>query len=438
MPGEPHLPDRANAVLSPGSPAPARDEGDASARQAAGVVGNTRLTSLLGVTLLALLVLQVASALFFALLVYNVAFFTGPAYDIVRPVHFFVGFALLPLVGLKLASTGWRFSRYYLRSDAYHRAGPPSWTARLIAPLLIVSGISVLASGVEMWSFQNQLGWPWTAIHNVAAFTFVTVLVIHVVLHVRQAHREAAADLAGTPAVATATPAAPVREPVGGAVTRRAILGLGLAGAVALGVGASGWPSASLAWLMPRRAGDGALNFPVMNYEGGMQVVDAARWRLRVTGAVARPLELSEADILALPWVERTYALNCVTGWAATRTWRGVPLATLLAMAGPHPDWAHADIRSTSGYHWDHRRSELTLDGTLLCTHINGVRLNDAHGYPVRLIIPGTVGESNIKWVDGIRVATGAPELYLGEHVDFSNPTVTGPLLPADPAGRPG
>ena len=408
------------------------------ARGAAGVVGNTRFTSTLGVLLLALLVLQIGSAVFFALLTYNVAFFNGPTYDIVRPVHFFVGFALMPLLGLKLASTGWRFGRYYLRSRYYKAAGPPSWTGRLIAPLLIVSGISLFASGVEMWSFQNQLGWPWTAIHNVAAFTFVSVLVVHLILHAVQAHRDAAADLAGKPAVSDSDDGAAVVEPFGGRVTRRVLLGSAVVAGAALGAGASGWPSPALAWLMPRRAGSGALDFPVMNYEGGMQRVDVAAWRLRVTGEVNNPLELTEDDVLNLPWVERTYALNCVTGWSATRTWRGVQLSTLLAMAGAHRDWSHADIRSTSGYHWDHRRGDLVLAGTLLCTHVNGTRLNDDHGYPLRLIIPGTVGESNIKWVDGIDVRFGAPQLYLGEHVDFSNPTVTGPLLPPDPAGHPG
>lgn len=438
MPGEQHFPERNDPVLSATSPE--RGTSGFIARADAGVVGNSRLTSLLGVVLLALLAIQVVSALFFALLTYNVAFFNGPTYDIVRPVHFFVGFAIMPLLGLKLVSTGWRFSRYYLHSRAYRRAGPPQWMARLSAPLLIISGISLFASGVEMWSFQNQLNWPWTAIHNVAAFTFVAVLLLHVVIHIRQANREAAEDLSARPVIRDAGAAgvtAAVREPLGGRVTRRAVLVAAVVLGAVLGAGASGWPSAALAWLMPRRAGDSALDFPVMNYEGGGQQVDASRWRLRITGAVTKPLELSEDDILALPSTEHTYAMNCVTGWSATRTWRGVPVATLLAMAGVQPDWGHADIRSTSGYHWDHRRSDLTLAGTLLCTHINGVRLNDVHGYPLRLMIPGTVGESNIKWVDGIHVATGAPELYLGEHLDFSNPTVTGPLLPPDPAGRP-
>jgi hypothetical protein len=395
-----------------------------------------RFTSTLGVLLLALLVLQVASALFFALLTYNVAFFSGPTYDIVRPVHFFVGFALMPLLGLKLASTGWRFTRYYLRGRGYRAAGRPTWMARLIAPLLLVSGISLFASGVEMWSFQNQLGWPWTAIHNVAAFTFVGTLVVHLILHVRDAHRDAAADLSGEPAVVASRGAPGVREPLGGSVTRRVALGGALTAGAALGAGASGWPSPALAWLVPRRTGDAALDFPVMNFEGGMQQVDVARWRLRVTGEVDNPLALTEDEVLALPMVEQTYAMNCVTGWSATRTWRGVPLTTLLAMAGAHLDWSHADIRSTSGYHWDHRRGDLLLAGTLLCTHVNGVRLNDAHGYPLRLMIPGTVGECNIKWVDGIDLRLGAPQLYLAEHVDFSNPTVTGPLLPPDPAGH--
>src|SRR4029077_7412341 len=150
---------------------------DAGARcrmsaRSGGAAGNTRMTSLVGVGLLTVPLLQVASAVFSALPTYNVAIPSGPTYDVVRPVHFLVGFALMPLIGIKLASTGWRFARYHTRGREYRATGSQSWPARLIAPLLIVSAVSVTASGVEMWSFQNQLNWPWTAIHNTAAFTF--------------------------------------------------------------------------------------------------------------------------------------------------------------------------------------------------------------------------------------------------------------------------
>lgn len=385
-----------------------------------------------GVVLLALITLEVLSAVFFALLVDNVTLPVGPLYDVVRPVHFFVGFMLMPLIAIKLASTGYRFGRYYTRDKAYHQAGPPAPVQRVIAPVLIGSAIILIASGVEMWSYQNQFGLAWTAIHNVAAFTFVSAVAIHILLHVRQAHREAAADLAGMPA-------ASIPDAVGsprGAVTRRAVVGGGILFGLALGAGASSWPTPLLAWLEPQKTGPDPMDFPVMNYEGGPQVVDVQQWRLRVTGLVSSPLELTESQLLALPSEDHTYPINCVDGWTAVRTWRGVPIATLLHMAGARSDFTHVVVRSTSGYHWDHERAHMLAAGALLVTHINGVRLNNNHGYPARLMVPGVVGEQNIKWVDGLIVMDGTAENYLGEHLDFRNPTITGRLLPKDPAGH--
>ena len=300
-------------------------EADAEgAAPSVGVAGNSRLTSLTGTLLLALFILQIASAVGFALLSYNLAALGGPAYDVIRPVHFFVGFLLMPLIAVKLLSTGYRFGRYYTRDRSYHDAGPPRPVPRLIAPILIASSVTLFGSGVEMWSFQNQFGYAWTAIHNVSAFVFTSALIIHIVCHVREAHRNAAADLAGTPiAVAGADPGAPVHEPLGGAVTRRAVLGGGLAVGAVLGVGASGFPVTSWNFLQPLRPGAGAFDFPVMNYEGGGQQVDVAAWRLRISGAVGAPLELTEAQLLALPAEEHRYAINCVDGWTAVRTWRG-------------------------------------------------------------------------------------------------------------------
>jgi hypothetical protein len=400
---------------------------------AVGPAGNRRLTSLTATVLLALLILQVASAVVFALLSYNLAALGGPVYDVVRPVHFFVGFLLMPVIAIKLASTGYRFGRYYTRNRAYHEAGPPRPVPRLIAPILIVSSVTLFGSGVEMWSFRNQFGYAWTAIHNASAFVFVATLILHIVLHVREAHREAAADLAGMPIVTAGGPAA---EPLGGAVTRRSVLGGGLAVGTVLGVGASGFPVASWNFLQPLRPGSGAFDFPVMNYEGGAQQVDAVTWRLRIAGAVSRPLELTEEQLLALPSEEHTYAINCVDGWSATRTWRGVPVATLLRMAGVDGDFGHVLVRSTSGYFWDHARGHVLTRGALICTHVDGSRLNDDHGYPARLIIPGLLGKSQIKWVDGLLVGRGAPQNLVGPHLDFKDPVISGHLLPTDPSGH--
>ena len=39
--------------------------------------------------------------------------------------HMFIGMVLIPPVLLKLASTGYRFVRYYTGSQAYRAKGPP-------------------------------------------------------------------------------------------------------------------------------------------------------------------------------------------------------------------------------------------------------------------------------------------------------------------------
>jgi DMSO/TMAO reductase YedYZ molybdopterin-dependent catalytic subunit len=383
-----------------------------------GVAGNRALTSVFGIVLLVLLAAQVVSAVFFALLSYNVA--APPIFGVIQPLHFFVGFLLFPLIGLKLAAVGWRFTRYYTRNRDYHEAGAPSPVLRLIAPLLVLSAVVVFASGVEMWSFQNQFGLPWITLHDLSAFTFVTLLAAHVAYHYRHALRDSLADL---------------RVSQDGAITRRALLGGGAVAGLTLAVGAAQWPSSMLSFLAPLRAGAAALDFPVMNYEGGAQRVDPAAWRLRIEGDVDHPIALGVDQLMALPMEEHRYAIDCVTGWNATRTWRGVPVMHLLRMAGIRDSASHVQVRSTSGYHWDHHRDHLAQDGALLVTHVDGVRLDDAHGFPLRLMLPGVTGQSNVKWVDGLTAGSGTPENYLAAHTQWGNQPVSGYFLRRDPAG---
>src|SRR6185436_18260899 len=62
---------------------------------------------------------------------------------------------------------------------------------------------------------------------------------------------------------------------------------------------------------------------------------DRATWRLDVAGLVARPVSLTFDDLAALPHVERTGTIHCVTRWSRPgTTFRGVALGTLLQRAG--------------------------------------------------------------------------------------------------------
>jgi hypothetical protein len=86
-----------------------------------GAAGNARLTAPVGAVLLVLLAVEGA---------------TIPFLGSLLSMHIFVGMLLLGPVALKLASTGYRFSRYYGRAREYVEAGPPAPLMRvLVAPL---------------------------------------------------------------------------------------------------------------------------------------------------------------------------------------------------------------------------------------------------------------------------------------------------------------
>jgi hypothetical protein len=96
---------------------------------------NERLTAVAAVPLFLLLAVEGVTLLFLRPLL---------------PVHVFVGFVLVLPVLAKLASTGWRFFRYYRRDEEYVRRGPPRLLLRLLAPLLVFTSLSVLASGIAL------------------------------------------------------------------------------------------------------------------------------------------------------------------------------------------------------------------------------------------------------------------------------------------------
>jgi hypothetical protein len=326
-----------------------------------------------------------------------------------------------------MLSTGWRFTLYYLGNRGYHKAGPPTNAARLLAPIFIGSAVVLFVSGVEQWSFLNQFISWWAQLHFLAACVFVGSLVAHLLLNGRTANRETGRDLAPATAEHPAEP---------GRLSRRAVVGGGIVAGLGLALFSSSWPFPQLQWLPAQKVGPGPLDFPTMNFEGGGQIVDLARWRLRVTGAVGRPLAVDYATFASLPTEEHEFPINCVTGWSATRRWRGVPVSTLLRMARADPKFGHVQVRSTSGYQWDHSRQNVLVSGALLVTHVDGVALDDAHGFPARLLLPGTEGQSNIKWVDGLIVGYGAPAVYVAPNIVPRSQYPSGPTLPKDPAGR--
>jgi hypothetical protein len=62
--------------------------------------------------------------------------------------HVALGALLLPPTVMKTASTGWRMVSYYLGRQPYREAGPPPLLMRLLGPLVVISTLGLLGTGV--------------------------------------------------------------------------------------------------------------------------------------------------------------------------------------------------------------------------------------------------------------------------------------------------
>jgi hypothetical protein len=151
---------------------------------AGGTDGNERLSTATGVALLILL-----AAL-------------GVTILRIRPllsVHMFLGILLIPPIVLKMASTGYRFVRYYTSDPCYRRRGAPPTMLRLIAPVVVTSTVVVFATGVALLLVGPQSRGLLLPVHKVSFILWLAVTTIHVLGHLGELSRTLNAGRDGRP-----------------------------------------------------------------------------------------------------------------------------------------------------------------------------------------------------------------------------------------------
>lgn len=172
------------------------------------------------------------------------------------------------------------------------------------------------------------------------------------------------------------------------------------------------------------------LHYLLVHYD--IPVLDVARHRVRIDGAVRRPVELDLEALRARPQVTRTVTLECAGNGRArlvprpvsqpwfdeavgTAQWTGVPLASLLEEAGVDDGaidvvFTGADHGVERGVEQDYQRAlpvAVARDpDVLVAVAMNGQPLPPQHGAPVRLIVPGWYGMAHVKWLVAITVVT--------------------------------
>lgn len=155
---------------------------------------------------------------------------------------------------------------------------------------------------------------------------------------------------------------------------------------------------------------DTALSFPR---------IDVDSWSFTIDGMVDRPQTFTYADLLAMPQVERTITICCVSNEVGgdligNAVWRGVLLRDLLEAAGVHDDAEQVYSTSLDGWTCGFP-VDAAFDGrdAMVAVGMNGTALPLAHGYPARLIVPGLYGYvSATKWLARIELTSWEKEGY--------------------------
>ncbi len=190
-------------------------------------------------------------------------------------------------------------------------------------------------------------------------------------------------------------------------VGRRVLLGMAALGAAGVVLGSNVQRfldkalGSGLGGVLP-----GGERFRIYTITGGFPKIADADYRLKVTGLVETPMELTLDDLKAMPKTSLVKDFQCVTGWRVPQVhWEGVRLSDLLDRAGLKDGAVALSFDS-----YDNADTEsLTLDqarlqDVIVAYTMLGAPITTEHGGPVRLYVAPMFGYKSLKWLSAIRV----------------------------------
>jgi sulfoxide reductase catalytic subunit YedY len=130
--------------------------------------------------------------------------------------------------------------------------------------------------------------------------------------------------------------------------------------------------------------------------------VSLDEWRLQVAGKVKQPLELTYAELLALPVVEENVLLICPGIFAIHARWKGVAVAEILKRAGPQKGVSHVTLHGPEGPYEKveaFKADEVAAGKVFLAYGVNGRSLPQKHGFPLRAVAADRFGSDWVKYV---------------------------------------
>jgi hypothetical protein len=141
----------------------------------------------------------------------------------------FIGALIIPPILLKMASTGWRFARYYLGDPGYRQNGPPRLYQRLLGPAVVTLSVVLFGSGVVLLFSSGGLRSNLMFVHKASFILWFGAMTLHVLGHLGDTARLTIRDWTGSSSRRLGGRGIRAGLQVAGLVAG-ALLGLGLVG----------------------------------------------------------------------------------------------------------------------------------------------------------------------------------------------------------------
>ena len=140
--------------------------------------------------------------------------------------------------------------------------------------------------------------------------------------------------------------------------------------------------------------------------------VDAAAWKLELSGLIADKRPWRAQQIAALPQADMVIKHICVEGWDYVGQWSGPTLRSFLERVGADTRAKYVAFKTADDYPSSIDMATALHPQTLLATRYAGETLADPFGFPLRLRMATKLGYKNPKWITAIEVTNTYPGGY--------------------------
>jgi len=157
------------------------------------------------------------------------------------------------------------------------------------------------------------------------------------------------------------------------------------------------------------------------NMGGEQRDEDVSGWRLQITGDVEKPTTLMISDLMELKQIDLICDVHCVTGWTLLDSrWRGISMKTIMNLVKVKETAGFVIFKAPGVYTSSIPLAEALKKNVLLAHGFNDRKLPQAHGAPLRVLVPDRYFYKSVKWLTEIKFSA-VDELGFYESSGYSN-----------------